>query len=43
MTYTWDGKEDLSGQIFEGDFYIDKNVTSLKGCPKEIKGNFNCS
>ena len=31
-------------KIWDGNFYgDDRNLTSLKGCPVEIKGNFNCS
>ena len=31
-------------KIWDGNFYGDaRNFTSLKGCPEEIKGNFNCS
>jgi hypothetical protein len=40
MSYLWDGKKDFSGQIFKGNFYVDENITSLKGCPEIIKGNF---
>ena len=41
--YEWDGKEDLSNKTIEGDFRVKENVTSLKGCPKIVKGNFDCS
>lgn len=30
--------------IIKGNFYCDHNqLTSLKGCPKEVGGNFDCS
>lgn len=38
------GKEDLKGKKYDGDLDISGlGLTSLDGCPKEIKGSFNCS
>jgi len=35
---------DLTGAMYIGDIMlIDMNLTSLEGCPKIIKGNFDCS
>jgi hypothetical protein len=43
MGYIWDGSEDWTGKTFDGDFQVNGKVSSLKGCPKVIKGDFNCS
>ena len=35
---------DLSNTIYEGDLDCSNNdLTSLEGCPKEVKGDFDCS
>ena len=38
------GNDDIEGKVY--DRYIicsEKNLTSLRGCPKEVKGDFFCS
>lgn len=44
MTFEeWFGS-DLTGQTYEGLLYCsDNRLTSLKGCPEVVNGNFSCS
>ena len=45
--YWWtviQGKEDIEGKVYDGDIDCSREgLTSLKGCPKEVKGSFDCS
>jgi hypothetical protein len=42
MAIHWDGKTDYTGQTIYESFYVNNQVSSLKGCPKIIKGDFVC-
>ena len=38
------GEDDIEGKVYKGNIgCIEKNLTSLRGCPKEVTGNFYCS
>ena len=45
--YWWtveEGNEDIEGKVYNGDISgFVHNLTSLKGAPKEVKGDFDCS
>jgi hypothetical protein len=42
MAYVWDGTKNLKDEMIEGDFEVAENVTSLKGCPEFVGGDFIC-
>lgn len=36
-------RPDIEGEVYEGNlFIVGEKFTSLKGCPKEVRGNFEC-
>lgn len=45
--YWWtvkEGNDDIEGKIYNGHIKCDNcGLKSLKGCPKKVIGNFNCS
>jgi hypothetical protein len=42
VAYVWDGEEDLKDEMIIDDFEVAENVTSLKGCPEFVGGDFIC-
>ena len=35
------GREDIEGKVYDGNIYgSDEDLTSLRGAPKEVKGDF---